>query len=195
MSCFNGLMIFIYSSNFFSDINTISMCGGYTEIFIKLISVRDWIFWQELCKNRETKHCFSVWDWFIHFIYFSLLHCCYYYLSSLLLSYNKHITQDLIVLFQWSDDHHSKKGKESSRKFKKRKECDIMWSSISVRDWHNWARKFTHKLWLVHWFEWMCDNVVVVVSINKCVIIIALLLLLLLLWVSKQTNVLLLRYY
>jgi len=36
---------------------------------VKLISVREWgIFWQELRKNRETKHFFGVVDSFILYI-------------------------------------------------------------------------------------------------------------------------------
>ncbi len=69
----------------------------------------------------------------------------------------KCITQDSIVLFQWSDDHQEKKGKE--RKGKKRMEWNngaederkdkdvICESSISVRDCRNRARK-SHTNWV-----------------------------------------------
>ena len=53
----------------------------------------------------------------------------------------KCITQDSIVLFQWSDDHQEKKGKE-------RKDKDVQCeSSISVRDCRNRARK-SHTNWV-----------------------------------------------
>ena len=97
-------------------------CVGYTEIFIKLISVRDWIFWQELCKNRETKHCFSV--RLIHSFYIFLivaLLLLLFIIIVIVLSYNKqtHNTRFncLISMVWWSS--------RKERKFKKR-----MWYNV-----------------------------------------------------------------